>query len=386
MPALLVEASFHLSRKMEKKLQIYAVLPALKDEVGHIYSYNLALEKAASFNGWKYSALVPYKCRIKNLPLSWEKGLYSTDWEKNKNFFDKFTPFKNLIRFFRFLKKANHAEAIVFLEHFTLVDLGVLFLACLFIRPKFQFWLLHRYASSQMKGKGRLHNIIHRLFKLKIGKRFFKLMTDSELLQKDLKAAFGQEVHLVSIPHGGASGSVTGQSKKISEPIKIWWPGGSIRPEKGLFFIQTLTREHELKDCQLIVSEGCRPFLKETGKVEFLPRHLTGEEYDLWMQKADFVILPYDPKIYAFGTSGIFVEAVIAGSCPLASDGTWMAYELKKFGLEKLIFQRDKIMDLDFQALKADPQILQKLSDMRKSYLAFHNIGHFANLLQRISL
>ena len=51
----------------------------------------------------------------------------------------------------------------------------------------------------------------------------------------------------------------------------------------------------------------------------------------------DFVLLPYDKKIYAECNLGIFVEAIVAGKITLVSADTWMAYELNKFKLTELV-------------------------------------------------
>lgn len=102
------------------------------------------------------------------------------------------------------------------------------------------------------------------------------------------------------------------------------------------------------------------------------------------MQRASFVLLPHRPETYGKRTSGIFVEAVAAGAIPLVSKGTWMAYELKKFGVQASLFDWEK-EDL-FAKLRAPFPDREALLEMAQSYRSFHSEKGFAEALQKISL
>ena len=49
------------------------------------------------------------------------------------------------------------------------------------------------------------------------------------------------------------------------------------------------------------------------------------------------VLLPYDPAIYRWGSSGMFVQAIAMGRAAVVSEGTWMATEARRNGLSRVI-------------------------------------------------
>ncbi|NGX53929.1 MAG: hypothetical protein K1000chlam4_00650 [Chlamydiae bacterium] len=103
------------------------------------------------------------------------------------------------------------------------------------------------------------------------------------------------------------------------------------------------------------------------------------------MHKCDVVLLPYDPKIYACGTSGIFVEAICAGKMVLVKDKSWLAYELKRFKLDQLIVDWENPYFFSYlNTLLDDSTIKKRLEKMRKAYLNFHSVESFAKTLKVI--
>ena len=57
---------------------------------------------------------------------------------------------------------------------------------------------------------------------------------------------------------------------------------------------------------------------------------LTTEEYYALLASADVLLLPYDPKLYLFRSSGVLAEA-LAAACPCVVPGdTWMAGQITR--------------------------------------------------------
>jgi hypothetical protein len=97
------------------------------------------------------------------------------------------------------------------------------------------------------------------------------------------------------------------------------------------------------------------------------------------------ILLPYDSWRYGEATSGAFVESVAAGKFPLVSRGTWMAYELEKFGLNELVidWKSDRLFDIIVE-LSASASVAEKFAVMRTAYRRFHNESCYAEHMLRI--
>src|SRR3989344_6122135 len=103
------------------------------------------------------------------------------------------------------------------------------------------------------------------------------------------------------------------------------------------------------------------------------------------MKEADIILLPYDPSIYRSGTSGVFVEAIIAGKIPVVKEGSWLSYELKRFSLEELVIDWEKKNLYEyFCSLPKNKEVLQKLEKMRIEYRKFHSIRTYQKQIEEL--
>ena len=69
-------------------------------------------------------------------------------------------------------------------------------------------------------------------------------------------------------------------------------------------------------------------WLKKRKCVVHYEGYLSVDQYYELLNNADIVLIPYHPKFYRIATSGVFVEAVLAGKVVITTSGTWMANEL----------------------------------------------------------
>lgn len=351
---------------------IYALSPNLFDEVGHVYRYQSAFERAVCKNGWKYVNFIPKGCSLKTIPPSWVRALPNDFWNRKKTFFFRlgklFTGFFSFLSIFR--KIGKEENGVIFLENFELQNLVAILFAILLSRPHFSLWLLHRYEYGPHHFKTRIYRFFHWIVEKKIPILY---LTDSEPLQMAQQALFLKPIHVLPIPH-------TASSEGAKTPSLLWWPGGSIRKDKGLLVVQRLVRQIR-PPFRLALAESARPFLPSSDQLLFLPPLLAETEYLAWMSKAEFVLLPHDPREYEKRTSGIFVEAVVAGAIPLVSKGTWMAYELEKFGVFASIFDWEE--DDLFSRLSSPFPARKELGIMQRKYQEFHTEqGLATSLLQ----
>lgn len=87
--------------------------------------------------------------------------------------------------------------------------------------------------------------------------------------------------------------------------------------------VSTDAPDHDISQARLALTARAGPELNVWSG------HLTASEYDTLLANADVALLPYSREAYARRSSGVFVEALVNGVCPLVTAGTWMASELQ---------------------------------------------------------
>ncbi len=373
---------------MSKNVFFYSFLASLKNEIGHNYTYMQSVIKAVSSNGWKSQVFVPKNCEIKNLPDFWQKSLakvfhagQSTNRQRLSLVIRNFFP---VLKILKTLKKEHiiqpNIKQILFLEHFGFLELPLLLLTFLLARPKIELWLFYRFSKEDFGKKIVFFKFFQILLKTVLGKEKIRLFTDSEIIASKLTKYFEQKVKTMPIPHTGFA-SLNALEKKDF----WWWPGSLIREEKGLKEISILSDllAKNKSHYQLYVSEKAKGFLKNSAKTVFLKGFLSLLEYQKIMSDAKMVLLPYKKENYLSRTSGIFVEAVVAGALPVVTEGTWMAYELQKFDLNELVCDWERKDLIDYLTyVSSDQKIGKKCLNMRRAYQKYHSIEGYAKALK----
>jgi len=359
---------------------VYSLMFGLHDYVGHIYQYHCSISKVCKINSWKHIGLVPKDCKI-DVPSSWEKVLAKGGWENKSLKQNLASTWKNFLFFKKFLKNKNSND-VLFIENFSLYNVLSIILALLFARPSCQFWILHRFVFPKYGIKTILYKAFHRMIKLRVGKNQLVLLTDSDLLAKEQSSLFKTEVTVVPIPHTKASDS----TKNNSEEVSIWWPGGSTRWDKGLDYINMLSKELQLaRGMKLFVANSAQGKIFDSENVIYLPTSLSTEEYYKLMKSVNLILLPYIPSEYKLRTSGIFVEAIASGAKVITFKNTWMAHELGKYNLDKYLaidleeFSLDRVMQV------AKLNLEDKLDFMKSEYTAFHSEISLANVIKNLN-
>ncbi len=358
---------------------IYSIIPSLQNHEGHQYEYNKAFTKAANINGWNHIKIIPKECLIDNLKSDWYKLIFGMDTKhKLKNL-------KNFIPFLKILKKIKKTKnSILFTEDFTIVTLFLFFICIFLVRPKMQLWLLFRFEYDVMIKKGKPYAYILFFIRLILGKKNVKYLTDSELIAKRNGKFFKNDFSILPIPHTNVN---ICKSVMKKDYLSFWWPGGLTRKEKGLFRIKRLANllENSEKRIILEISKNAQSVIPSNSHINFLPINLPKKEYDEKMVNTDLILLPYLESSYRYRTSGIFVEAIVAGNIPVVSRDTWMAHELKKYDLTELIVDWESIdLLMILTSICADEKIKKKLLLMRRKYLDIHNVDNFARKLKSI--
>jgi glycosyltransferase involved in cell wall biosynthesis len=121
-------------------------------------------------------------------------------------------------------------------------------------------------------------------------------------------------------------------------------------------------------------------------KVDVIPDHVDRKTYVRLLEESRVILLPYEAARYSESTSGIFIEAVIAGAIPIVTKETWMASELIKFGLEQLTTNwQPKDLPRQILAACANREIASRLAAMCRHYRLFHSVDAYAREMKHLS-
>ncbi len=370
-------------------IKVVSLIPNLRGEAGHIFEYNLSIERAAKANGWCFTAAIPDDAELTNLPKKWHKSLKSHDPAAGLKGLNKsLAQLRYAVSLFRFLRpilKEKNSKPVLFIESFQKSHIVAILYSLIFLpSSNLSLWILFRYSPHQYGSSSNAYRLLCRLFKKLLGKRF-QLIADSELLTRSQSKFFGIDVNLVPVPHTDLESD--GAFPKDDDKTVCWWPGPP-REAKGLDVIKKLcgSTEGKLSELKLVLAKNA--VTEKSGgsiTVEEVSLSLTRQDYLKWLATSDIILMPYIPYEYMEGTSGIFIEAVCAGKLPLTTDGTWMAHELRRHNLEEFIFDwsmerfGERVLNL-----KNNLKAKEKLKVMRDNYLQFHNNGSFAQAMKKV--
>jgi len=361
---------------------IYSLMFGLNDYVGHIYQYHSSISKICKINSWEHIGLVPKDCKI-DIPKSWKNVLAKGGWENKSLKQNLVSSWKNFLFLKKFLRDRKSND-VLFLEHFSVFNIFSLVLSLLFTRPNCQFWVLHRFVFPKYGIKTVLYKVFHWLVKKKVGREHLVLLTDSDLLAKEQLILFKNAVRVVPIPHTNISDS--NPENKYLEGISMWWPGGSTRWDKGLDYINALSKQLlSKKEVKLIVAESAKGKIVDSENIVYLPTSLSSDKYYKLMKSVSLILVPYIPSEYKLRTSGIFVEAIAAGATVVTFKNTWMAYELGKYGLEDYLAINPEEFSLDRVMQIIDFNLDDKIKSMKNEYIVFHSENNYANVIKNLS-
>lgn len=146
---------------------------------------------------------------------------------------------------------------------------------------------------------------------------------------------------------------------------------------------QHLVSETDTEEVQLVMAESAKNIMPP-APIRFIEINLPRKDFERWMKTVDIVLLPYRSEDYHLRTSGIFVEAIVAGAIPATMEHTWMANELKRFKLDSLILNWKQPIYPQIQVILKDPGIRIKIGEMQAHYEKYHSVENFAETFKKI--
>ncbi len=362
---------------------MYSFIPCLLDETGHHFNYHDCVGKALKVLKVQHIKYIPKNVKLKELSEEWKKEIIGLGGKKS--FINNLIkPLGNIIFLYKLFRGIKKNDTIFFIEYFTVVHLFTIFIACFFSRTKVNLWILYRTDLDQLICNGKFHYFLHVGLRKICRIPKIKIFTDSALLQEELDSFFKQKSYLLPIPHVFKKHKILNKINK--NEILCWWPGGSIREEKGykniIKMVPFFSKNSRFK---LVLADICANNFINKKNIIFIPSSLPQIQYQNWMSKVDLVILPYDKNLYTKRTSGIFVEAICAKKIPIVTNETWMSSELLKYDLKELIMDWESlecvIEKLEYIYMNRD--IRNKIEHMSKQYFQFHSVESFSREIQK---
>lgn len=363
----------------EKKREIDAITivsPLCISEMGHHYPYFSAFLTAMKEQGIEADTLISKSFPIKDLTERWGFFFHTS---KNKWI-------RTLLHFGDYLclffQRRKSTKALLF-ESFRMIDLFPIFLGLFFFHQRGRKTLfffrdtVHPHPLQQKMLKGFMKLILWKLHNDYVG------VTDSILIANEIEKWLHKKIIVLPIPHtSGLTATLTSNPSEI-----LMWLPGMPSDAKGLSQIRSLLSRAD-PNLSFLVSEKAKASFQDVetrAKLSFLEKPLSQEEYHQLMKRCDLLPLPYDPFIYRNRTSGIFVEAISSEKLVITQEGTWIAFELKRFNLNELILNwEDPEIYQKIQALFLNPSVREKRSLMRKEYQKYHSVSTFGKELKNL--
>jgi hypothetical protein len=333
------------NKKQVSFMEFISFAPCAYSYAGHDVIYQTCLYETCKKLNVSFLLLLSAKSPIKDLPFEHNHSLH-------------LSPLHKIFSYLNVFRKSK-GNTIYFLESFRMIDLMAAMLGSLFMKKEDVFFLFFRRSSR----------------KLFIAVRFFRkntiFLTDSEIVAAQFYEKTKTKIHVMPIPHTSVM-----CTSDVREKIVCYWPGEP-RKSKGLLEMEWVSSLADQR-FELVAAEA-----SGLKNAKWIKNVLSREEYLKYLMEADLILLPYDPIVYREGSSGIFVEAVCLGKIPVVKEGSWLAYELKKFQLDDLIIQWEEADFFDrLESIFFSKNVREKLDVMREKYSAFHNQENFTQCIK----
>ncbi|MBP7215990.1 MAG: glycosyltransferase [Candidatus Omnitrophica bacterium] len=126
------------------------------------------------------------------------------------------------------------------------------------------------------------------------------------------------------------------------DALKVMHSAGSVHP--AMRCIVQVNAQKQLH-ADLTVMQASIEKLKQLAQrvswIDLVFGTISMDEYFSLLAKSDIVVIPHRKEVFQIATSNVFIETVIAGKIPLVNASTSMAYDLQRFNLQGLMFERE---------------------------------------------
>jgi hypothetical protein len=218
------------------------------------------------------------------------------------------------------------------------------------------------------------------------------LCSDTEELVKQFAALAGVRVHLVPLPL-----ILDAPSQQRANPSRINAVYlGHASMLKGFHLLPEVVKQVQVAGNAphfIIQSYGdprlCGSVEKALAElpldeVTVISGAVDADAYGGLLHQADIVLLPYAPEFYGWASSGIFSEAMSLGKVTIATERTWPAQQLKKFGGGGVTFRNldvDSVADAIGRAVRELPELMERAAQAAPAWRRHHSPVTFVDKL-----
>jgi hypothetical protein len=373
---------------------IISLLFCLDTEQGHLYAYNRSVGEAAQLLGWEHFGAVRAAANVAELPDNWSLCLGSKTTFFRSKTLARVEKMLRLIYSLLALLRSERCQSrpVVFLFEWFHPMHVIAFCLALIFSPRgrnWYVWIIHRFEFPK-SNVTRLYRLLHAVIRGRLGRERLILFSENDPIAKSLVKTFGQAVYVLPMPQIASQRErsiMPEPDSRVRDKVICWWPG---LPSalKGLAIIVRLVHMTgpEAQRLCIVADEGAGLSPVEGGcQVVLLPVGISRAEYIGWMHTMDVALLPYSAPVYATRTSGPFADAIAVGKPAVVTAGTWMADELRKYGLDELILDWNSpsiLSDLLHVARAEDMRA--KLARMQAAYADYHSVRGFARAIHDV--
>lgn len=239
-----------------------------------------------------------------------------------------------------------------------------------------------RYRCYPEKSQEIYQNLIPALHRIDPKKVSF--YTDTRSMAEQYRSC-GVPFHLIPIPLDGASDARPAEN---AAPHLVFL--GDAFPHKGFGQVvemipNALGVRPELS-FTIQVTNASQPFdvLRRYPQVRLVEERPPEEEYYRLLSSASALLLPYDPAIYRYQSSHIFIESMLRGIPIICSENGAMVPDLRACCMTELIFapyQHRQLTEAVLRFAEA-PRVWTRLfRQQTKELAAFHTWSNFISVL-----
>jgi hypothetical protein len=359
---------------------VVSVIVADDQGNGHVFPYAESVGQACALNGWKHLGLVPRGVPLERVPRGWRRTLPQPGRSRLRSFAE----FRRAFRSELDELTREPREVFLFVDPTTVTTLAALWAAMTPAHARVRVCLMFRYDANTSRGELPAYRWLARGFVWKLGPERVLGLTDSEPLREFLRQVLRREMHVLPIPHTFPPAP----DRVARAGVVCWWPGKPLA-NKGRAILQRLasTSAPGAEEFTLVAAKSAGWQRVSGGpQIDLLADRLDEKEYADQMARADVVLLPYDPAVYRRRTSGIFVEAVVAGKLPVVSAGTWAGSELVRYGLPELAWSEWEPATVysRLRSMLADDALRRRLAVLQQRFAQEHSVPGYAAALRRV--
>jgi len=364
------------------KGSLYYFCPNLTDRSGHDFEYIKNVKKSFLIKNYRCFILQKKNSNFKSPFVNNVNILFSYN-SKKMFIVNGFHFFMDAFKTSWFIyRNSINKKVSIFIDSFSYYEFLFLIFTCLVIPRKINIYLVARNENLITNNK-LLNFLIIKILILKRNKFFF--FSDSKKLINSYNFQPFYPITLLPIPH--TKKIENNQQFKKKSTLDLIWPGLP-RVNKGLEIINRVLKQkynsNKLKyKYNLYVSSYVKKNFNSFFFIKHFDSNLSSAEYFKILNSCDVVLLPYQPSVYRYATSGIFVESIVLGKITFVMADTWMANELEKYNLHELVITFDSNFLYYIDSIISSKLLWNKINIMKSEYQKFHNPSNFNKILKK---